>query len=173
MKTIFRFQNVYGEGQSLNNPYTGILAVFFNLANDNKSLNVFEDGLESRDFIHVDNVVETMRCSIFSDNESWNGVFNLGTGKQTKIIDVAKNVVAFFNNNVDIKVSGDFRVGDIRHNFANIKKINNLGINSKEFISFEEGYKKFLNWARDTGSSSFNIDEASKIMKDSGMYHEK
>lgn len=171
--TIFRFQNVYGEGQSLNNPYTGILAVFFNLANDNKSLNVFEDGLESRDFIHVDNVVETMRCSIFSDNESWNGVFNLGTGKQTKIIDVAKNVVAFFNNNVDIKVSGDFRVGDIRHNFADIKKINNLGINSKEFISFEEGYKKFLNWARDTGSSSFNIDEASKIMKDSGMYHEK
>ena len=66
--TIFRFQNVYGEGQSLN-PYTGILAVFFNLANDNKSLNVFEDGLENlRNFIHVDNVVETMRCSIFSDD---------------------------------------------------------------------------------------------------------
>lgn len=170
--TIFRFQNVYGEGQSLNNPYTGLLAVFFNLANENKSLNVFEDGLESRDFIHVDDVVETIKCSIFSNNRSWDGTFNLGTGKQTKIIDVAKNVVNFFNSNIDIRVSGDFRIGDIRHNFADIQKISKLGINPKEFIPFEEGYKRFLNWAKKTGSTSFNVEEASRIMKDSGMYHE-
>lgn len=170
--TIFRFQNVYGEGQSLNNPYTGLLAVFFNLANENKSLNVFEDGLESRDFIHVDDVVETIKCSIFSNSRSWDGTFNLGTGIQTKIIDVAKNVVNFFNHNIDIRISGDFRIGDIRHNFADIQKINKLGINSKEFIPFEEGYKRFLNWAKETGSTSFNAEEASRIMKDSGMYHE-
>ena len=117
-------------------------------------------------------MVETIKCSIFSNSRSWDGTFNLGTGIQTKIIDVAKNVVNFFNHNIDIRISGDFRIGDIRHNFADIQKINKLGINSKEFIPFEEGYKRFLNWAKETGSTSFNVEEASRIMKDSGMYHE-
>ncbi|MDA9033431.1 NAD-dependent epimerase/dehydratase family protein [Gammaproteobacteria bacterium] len=170
--TIFRFQNVYGEGQSLNNPYTGLLAVFFNLANSGKNLNVFEDGNESRDFIHVDDVVRTLKISMLSENNLWNGVFNLGTGKQTSIIDVANNVVEFFNNDISINISGDFRIGDIRHNFADTTKIESLGIKTNDFISFNEGYKRFLNWAKENGSTSFNIDEATSIMKDSGMYHE-
>ena len=86
--------------------------------------------------------------------------------------EIAKNVADFFNSNIDIRVSGDFRIGDIRHNFADVQKINKLGINSKEFIPFEEGYKRFLNWAKETGSTSFNVEEATRIMKDSGMYHE-
>jgi dTDP-L-rhamnose 4-epimerase len=170
--TIFRFQNVYGEGQSLSNPYTGLLAVFFNLANTGKDLNVYEDGIESRDFIHVDDVVKTIIVSILSKDTSWNGTFNLGTGIPTSIMDVASNVADFFSNNIDIKVSGDFRVGDIRHNFADVKKINSLGIKTKEFIPFNIGYKSFLNWAKENGPTSFNIDEATSIMKDSGMYHE-
>lgn len=171
--TIFRFQNVYGEGQSLNNPYTGLLAVFFNLANSGKNLNVFEDGNESRDFIHVDDVVRTLKISMLSKNNSWNGVFNLGTGKQTSIIDVANSVVEFFNNEISINISGDFRIGDIRHNFADTTKIQSLGIKTSDFISFNEGYKRFLNWARNNSNSSININEATKIMKDSGMYYEK
>lgn len=62
--TIFRFQNVYGAGQSLKNPYTGILSIFSTLLLDNKDINIFEDGKESRDFVHVTDVATAVIRSI-------------------------------------------------------------------------------------------------------------
>ncbi|HCR77751.1 MAG TPA: epimerase, partial [Chryseobacterium sp.] len=91
-----RFQNVYGEGQSLLNPYTGILSIFSSQILNGNDINVFEDGNESRDFIHVDDAVEaTIRCI---ENDAANGeVFNVGTGVSTAVTTVAENFRKFYN----------------------------------------------------------------------------
>src|SRR5699024_10780719 len=86
--TIFRFQNVYGVGQSLKNPYTGILSIFSSLMLENKPINIFEDGLESRDFINVKDIASGVIVSL--DNEETNGeVINLGSGIGTSVIEIA------------------------------------------------------------------------------------
>src|SRR5258706_2721381 len=120
--SALRYQNVYGPGQSLRNPYTGILAIFSNLARANSSIQILEEGQESRDFVFVDDAVEaTWRC-IENDANSVE-TFNVGTGKRTTVLQVAKEIVAFFQSNSAISITGAFRQGDIRHNYADISKI--------------------------------------------------
>ena len=88
--TIFRFQNVYGAGQSLKNPYTGILSIFSSLLLDNKDINIFEDGKESRDFIHVKDVASAVIKSI--NTAVSNGeIINLGSGIGTSVTEIAEN----------------------------------------------------------------------------------
>ena len=86
--TIFRFQNVYGVGQSLKNPYTGILSVFSTLMLENKPVNIFEDGLESRDFVNVQDITDGVIACI--ENDRSNGqTMNLGSGINTSVIEIA------------------------------------------------------------------------------------
>jgi dTDP-L-rhamnose 4-epimerase len=140
-----RYQNVYGPGQSLSNPYTGILAVFSNLARQGKPINVFEDGLESRDFVYVDDVVDaTARCL----DPAVQGVraLNVGSGVRTSVREVAETVAKHFRADVPIHVTGDFRLGDIRHNVADISALTQLTGFTPRW-SFLAGLAEFLNWA--------------------------
>ena len=94
--TIFRFQNVYGVGQSLKNPYTGILSVFSTLMLEDKSVNIFEDGLESRDFINVIDIARGVIDSI--DNTCSNReTINLGSGINTSVIEIAEILKKHYN----------------------------------------------------------------------------
>lgn len=140
-----RYQNVYGPGQSLLNPYTGILAVFSNLARIKQDINIFEDGLESRDFIYIDDVVEA-NILCLKDKSSFVGALNIGTGVSISVTEVAKSINNFFGNSSNLIISGMFRAGDIRHNKAEIIKASNQ-INFKSQISFKDGIKFFLEWA--------------------------
>jgi dTDP-L-rhamnose 4-epimerase len=140
-----RYQNVYGPGQSLKNPYTGILAVFSNLARANANINVFEDGLESRDFVYIDDVIDATIKSIHYD-KSFIGPLNVGSGKSSSVIDIAKKIKSYFNSHSVIEVSGDYRQGDIRHNIADISSIKSL-LNFSPLVSIEDGLKRFLEWA--------------------------
>jgi dTDP-L-rhamnose 4-epimerase len=141
----FRFQNVIGEFQSLRNPYTGILAVFSNLARDGKAIDVFEDGNESRDFVHVSDVVRSIVAAIYNHSH-FIGPLNVGSGVSTSVLEVARAINSYYGNRSSIKVTGQFRVGDIRHNIADLKKINDvLGFQPK--VDFREGLTRFLNWA--------------------------
>ena len=139
-----RFQNVYGPGQSLSNPYTGLLAVFSNRIRGNKPLDIYEDGRETRDFVYIDDVVESIILSLTkakADDE----VFNIGSGVATPILKVAELMCRFFKQDVPITISGNYRIGDIRHNCADIAKAQKLlGFQPK--ISFEEGLAKFVEW---------------------------
>jgi len=140
----FRYQNVYGPGQSLHNPYTGILAIFSNLILQNHAINIFEDGKESRDFVYIDDVVEATILGL--ENEKSNGeVFNVGTGKACSVEDIARILMKHYGKEVPLMVSGDFRLGDIRHNFADLNKIKSvLGFEYK--VDVNEGMKRFVNW---------------------------
>jgi dTDP-L-rhamnose 4-epimerase len=140
-----RYQNVYGPGQSLKNPYTGILAVFSNLARQNQNIDVYEDGLESRDFVYIDDVVEATVRAIYHD-APFVGALNVGSGVPTTVMQVAQAVKAFFKSESKISVTGAFRVGDIRHNIADTSALQSvLGFTPK--TPFADGLNNFLSWA--------------------------
>ena len=162
-----RFQNVYGEGQSLLNPYTGILSIFSSQILNGNNINVFEDGKESRDFIHVDDAVEaTIKCI---ENDAANGeVFNVGTGVSTSVTTVAESLRKFYNIDFKIHVSGQFRLGDIRHNFADISKIRTK-LNFQPRISFEEGMCKFTSWVLQQNIQDVKFKESLEEMKIKGL----
>ena len=140
-----RYQNVYGPGQSLKNPYTGILAVFSNLARQNMPVNVYEDGKESRDFVYIDDVVEaTIRCVNYEGR--FIGSLNVGSGQATSVLTVARAINRYFKSDGEISVTGAFRIGDIRHNIADISRIRDV-LHFVPKVPFERGLSDFLGWA--------------------------
>ena len=121
---ILRFQNVYGAGQSLHNPYTGILSIFSTRIRQGLSIPIFEDGLESRDFVHVDDVVSALILAL-EQPQAVGRTFNVGSGVSTSVLEVADLLFKVFEGQEISRptVSGQFRVGDIRHGYANIERI--------------------------------------------------
>lgn len=155
----YRYQNVYGPGQSLINPYTGILSIFSNQFRQNKPVNIFEDGLESRDFIYIDDVVDATVLGIeFPDLIS--EVFNLGSGVATTVLDLASSLKQRFNSISQINISGQYRLGDIRHNVADIRKIGAI-LGFKPSNSIEDGLEKFCQWVNTCSLDSENQYEKS------------
>lgn len=140
-----RYQNVYGPGQSLKNPYTGILAVFSNLARQNLPIEIYEDGLESRDFVYIDDVVEATLRSINYPGQ-FVGALNVGSGEATSVMTVAQEIKAFFNSENTIGVTGAFRMGDIRHNIADVAKLEQV-LGFVPGVPFKQGLANFLGWA--------------------------
>jgi dTDP-L-rhamnose 4-epimerase len=162
-----RFQNVYGPGQSLSNPYTGILAIFSNLVRQGKALNIFEDGLESRDFVYIDDVVAaTIACA----SPDVHGVVaaNVGSGVRTSVLDVAQEIIRHFHAETPVRVSGDFRLGDIRHNFADLSLMSRLTGFAPKW-SFSDGLQQFLSWAEAYEPSDAGFDRSLVELKALGM----
>lgn len=163
----FRYQNVYGPGQSLINPYTGILSIFSNQIQNSKCINIFEDGLESRDFVYIDDVVSATIAGI-NNNESITDIFNVGSGSSMSVLDVANLLQEKFERCVPVQVSGQFRLGDIRHNTANLDRIKSR-LGWEPMVNFETGISKFVEWVRryeviDNGYQA-SLDE----MKNAGL----
>ncbi|POE06713.1 NAD-dependent epimerase/dehydratase family protein [Pectobacterium odoriferum] len=164
----FRYQNVYGAGQSLSNPYTGILSIFSTRIKNGNAINIFEDGLESRDFVYVDDVVDATILGL-EKNEADYKVFNVGYGEPIDVLEVANALKASYNANVDVVVSGNYRLGDIRHNYADLKKIRTeLGFEPK--ISFRDGIAKFTAWVEKQDVKNDLYDESVAEMKKKGLY---
>ena len=162
-----RFQNVYGPGQSLSNPYTGILSVFStNILNSN-NIEIYEDGNQTRDFIYIDDVIESIFSSIKS-SDIQQDIFNVGSGKGIKVIDVARKLRDLYNSSIEINISGRYRVGDIRHNFADVKKSKAyLGFESK--TDFDSGIKNFVKWVECQDVMMDRYKESVIELKNKGM----
>ena len=142
--TIFRFQNVYGIGQSLKNPYTGILSVFSTLMLENKTVNIFEDGNESRDFVNVKDIARGVIDSII-ESRSNGEIINLGSGINTSVFEVAKILKRHYRSASELKVTGDFRIGDIAHNKADISKAQSI-LGFSPTINLDDGLREFCSW---------------------------
>ncbi len=163
----FRYQNVYGPGQSLSNPYTGILSIFSTLIMNNKPINIFEDGKESRDFVYIDDVVAATFLGI--EKEEANGqVLNVGTGVATTVSEVAHLLVELYDAKVPVQITGNYRLGDIRHNFADIKKIENL-LSFKPAVEFKAGLKKFTDWVNAQQIPTSKYEDSINEMKEKGL----
>ncbi|MDQ8801179.1 epimerase [Acinetobacter nosocomialis] len=164
----FRYQNVYGPGQSLKNPYTGILSIFSTQIKNGNKINIFEDGKESRDFVYIDDVVEATILGLEKE-EANNQVFNVGTGIATSVLTVADQLVKNYNIDVPITISGNYRLGDIRHNYADLTKIKKyLGFEPK--VSFEEGIKEFTQWVNTQEIQEDRYQQSINEMKEKGLY---
>lgn len=144
--TVFRFQNVYGEGQSLRNPYTGIISIFFNRARQGMEIPLYEDGLESRDFVHVHDIVNALARSVGADLPP-GAVMNLGAGRPTSVTELAHELLAAAELTVPVRVTGQFRVGDIRHCFADLTQAHSLLGYTPE-VSLSQGLRRFCAWAQ-------------------------
>lgn len=172
--TIFRYQNVYGAGQSLSNPYTGILSIFSKILLKNATINVFEDGEESRDFIHVKDVA-SITCNALINPNTNDSIINVGSGENVSVLNVALTLRELYSSNSEIKITGDFRKGDIRHNIADINRARILC----DFIpkyTFNKGIEEFSKWVISETVNSLNDDLYTisiEEMKEKGMLIKK
>lgn len=164
----FRYQNVYGPGQSLKNPYTGILSIFSTQIKNGNGINIFEDGKESRDFVYIDDVVDATILGLEKE-EANNQIFNVGTGTPTDVYTVAKQLIENYRKEVPITISGNYRLGDIRHNFADITKISSM-LNFVPKISFKQGLEKFTNWVNSQEIQEDYYQKSIEEMKAKGLY---
>ena len=138
---VLRYQNVYGAGQSLSNPYTGILSIFSTRIKNGNEINIFEDGKE----------------------------YNVGTGELVTVEHVARTLMEKYGRQVPLRISGNYRLGDIRHNYADITLANKkLGFNPS--YSFEKGIEKFTAWVDEQNVMEDQYEQSIKEMRDRGLY---
>lgn len=134
-----RFFNAYGVGQSLSNPYTGVAAIFASRLLNGRPPIIFEDGQQSRDFIHVSDIVSGLIAALDSDVAG--EAINLGTGEPTTVLDVARILGSELDHSIEPEVSGQFRAGDIRHCFADAEKAFEL-LGWEPSVSIEAGLRE-------------------------------
>lgn len=145
--TALRFFNIYGTRQSLSNPYTGVLAIFSSRFLNNRPPVIFEDGHQRRDFVSVHDV--TQACQLALENPKANGeVFNVGSGTHYSVLEIA-NMIGDVLQKPELKpeVSGKYRVGDIRHCFADIRKANAL-LGYQPRVTLEDGLAELGRWLK-------------------------
>lgn len=164
----FRYQNVYGPGQSLSNPYTGILSIFSTRIKNHNGINIFEDGKETRDFVYIEDVVDATILGL-EVPEANGHVFNVGTGMATDVLTVANTLCEKYGIDVPITVSGNYRLGDIRHNFADITlACQILGFEPK--WNFSDGIEQFIKWVNQQDIQEDKYEASIEEMKRKGLY---
>ena len=141
-----RLFNAYGSRQALSNPYTGVAAIFISrLLNDQPPL-IFEDGEQQRDFVHVQDVAAAFAAALESDKRLWE-IFNVGSGNPITITQMAKTLARLLGKNIAPEIMNKYRVGDIRHCFGDMTKIEKvLGFKPKR--SFDEGMGELIEWVK-------------------------
>jgi dTDP-L-rhamnose 4-epimerase len=162
-----RYQNVYGPGQSLSNPYTGILSIFSTRMLNGNDIDIYEDGEESRDFVFIDDVVEATILALEKE-EANHQIFNVGSGEATTVSQVANSLKSLYNSNANISIGGSFRLGDIRHNYADLNKIKNLlGFTAK--FDFQTGISRFVDWVKTQEVKEDKYEQSLNELKNKGL----
>jgi dTDP-L-rhamnose 4-epimerase len=139
-----RLFNAYGSRQALSNPYTGVAAIFISrLLNDQPPL-IFEDGAQKRDFVHVRDVAAAFLTVLDSDLPVWD-VFNVGSGSPITVTEMAGTLARMLGKTIAPEVVGKYRVGDVRHCFADISKIRRT-FGFKPQRTFDEGMQELISW---------------------------
>ena len=162
-----RYFNIYGPRQSLSNPYTGVAAIFSSRLRSGKSPVVFEDGGQSRDFIHVHDIVRA-NLLVMKRREADYEMFNVGTGHATSVVRLAELLAEYLETPIRPTVVGKFRAGDIRHCFADASKIRRrLGFEAK--VRFEDGLGDLVRWVQEEVDVVDRVDRATKELAARGL----
>jgi len=145
-----RFFNVYGPRQALSNPYTGACAIFSSrIKNGNPPL-IYEDGMQTRDFINVADIVQA--CVLVMNNTKADySFFNVGTGRPVTIKEVAETLIRLYKKDLAPEIASRYRVGDIRHCCADISKIKKIGFEPR--VDLEKGLKELVEWGKKSAAS--------------------
>ena len=165
---ILRLQNVYGEGQSLINPYTGIFSIFSNRILTNSNIEIFEDGQQTRDFVHVSDVVSIIKKIIDDEVKNKLLIYNLGSGSSTKIIYVVETLYKYFKKKKKYIINGKHRKGDIRHNFSDISKIKN-DYKFSISVDFKQGINRYIDWVKNQDIVETNYENTLNELSQKGL----
>ncbi len=140
-----RLFNVYGPGQALSNPYTGVLAIFASRLMNGQSPLIFEDGEQRRDFVHVRDVARAFADALELP-EAAGGTFNVGSGRDRSVREVADSLArAMGRNRIEPAIVGKARTGDIRHCFCDATLARDtLGFEARE--DFADGLADLAEW---------------------------
>jgi dTDP-L-rhamnose 4-epimerase len=160
---ILRLQNVYGEGQSLNNPYTGILSIFSTRIRRGQPLPIFEDGMETRDFVHVQDVANAFLAAVRIPG-TINHVINVGSGVMTTVAGIVAHLSDAFNATRNLVTTGEYRLGDIRHNYADTSRLQSV-LGHVPQIPISEGMAQFANWVKQQPLPEDRLDQANAELK--------
>lgn len=142
--TTLRFQNVYGPGQSLSNPYTGIVSLFSQLAMRGESIPIYEDGLITRDFVYIDDVAASVATVMVDQPAGSPTLFDIGSGIGTTILELA-TLIADFHGAPAPHVTRAYRDGDVRHAEVDISRTLECLIWNPEW-SIDRGIAALQNW---------------------------
>jgi dTDP-L-rhamnose 4-epimerase len=160
-----RYFNIYGPRQALSNPYTGVCAIFSSRIKNNNPPIIFEDGLQTRDFISVHDIVQA-NLLVMQKSRADYETFNVGTGEPVTIFDIAHTLSKLYGKALKPEIVNKYRSGDIRHCFADISKIKKLGF--KLSVFFEEGMAELVGWGR-TQEAEDKSDAAYQELKEKGL----
>jgi dTDP-L-rhamnose 4-epimerase len=163
-----RYFNVYGPRQSLSNPYTGVAAIFSGRLMNNQAPLAFEDGLQSRDFVHVRDVARANLLAL-EWSDPGQHVFNVGTGQATTVLDVARILAHGLGVDLQAQIAGRYRAGDIRHCIADASAIG-AALGFRAEITREQGFADLIAWSRgeapsDTFNASLSELEARRLVQ--------
>ena len=161
-----RFFNVFGTRQALSNPYTGVLAIFASrLLNDNAPL-IFEDGYQRRDFVSVHDIVQA--CLLALDTPGAAGrAFNVGSGESYSVRDVAAMMASILGKTIEPDVCGKYRVGDIRHCFADITLARDV-LGYRPAVTLADGLVELAEWLQDQAADD-RVETASRELAARGL----
>lgn len=161
-----RYFNVYGPRQSLSNPYTGVAAIFMSrIKNDNQPV-VFEDGLQSRDFISVHDIVEANVLAMTKSEADYQ-FFNVGSGRVTTVREIAEIISSLCGKSIEPDITMKFRKGDVRHCIADASKIRQaLGFKAR--VDFRDGMKELIEWSAGVKAIDM-VDKATEELKARGL----
>lgn len=166
--TALRLFNVYGSRQALSNPYTGVCAIFSSRLLNNNPPIIYEDGNQTRDFVHVKDICQSFILAMEKKN-SIGEIFNVGGGKPISIKYIAEILSKYINPDIKPTITNKYRYGDIRHCFADISKIS-TDLGYKPTIKFEEGIKELIEWVKtQRGKVKDKYSAANNELKEKGL----
>jgi dTDP-L-rhamnose 4-epimerase len=142
-----RYFNVYGTRQALSNPYTGVCAIFSARLMNDQSPMIFEDGEQSRDFVHVSDIVQANLLALESDKADYQPI-NVGTGRPISVREISRMLAAGLGKQIEPEIVGKYREGDIRHCVSDITKAQKL-LNYEPQVKLEDGLHELLEWVKD------------------------
>jgi dTDP-L-rhamnose 4-epimerase len=164
--TALRFFNVYGPRQALSNPYTGVAAIFASRLLNGRPPVVFEDGAQTRDFVHVSDIVAGVAAAL-EPEAAVDRALNLGTGEAVSVLDVAEALGSGLGVEVEPEVRGDYRAGDIRHCFSDISLARaELGYSPQ--VGFEDGTRELVVWLAEQEARDL-VDQATAALQERGL----
>lgn len=163
-----RYFNIYGSRQAMDNPYTGVCAIFSSrITNGNPPL-VFEDGKQTRDFVHVSDIARANILATQAEDVE-DAAVNIGTGNPQTIKDIAKTLIQMYGRSDELsaEITNEFRQGDIRHCYADISRAEKL-LGYEPKVEFEEGMRELVNWGQDQEVDD-HFDEAHEELEEKGL----
>jgi dTDP-L-rhamnose 4-epimerase len=159
-----RFFNAYGPRQALSNPYTGVLAIFASRYLNHKPPVIFEDGQQRRDFVHVRDVAKACRLAMETP-EAAGEVFNIGSGESHTIRQVASIMAAALElEQIEPEVSQQYRTGDIRHCFADIRKAQRI-LGYQPAITLRAGIEDLTDWLKGQVAEDFTEQAREELLE--------